>query len=133
MATVWNTPKYDFLATDGLTYTHMNEIGENLEILKRGNYGATTVASAADLAINMDNQVFYITGTTNVSRIRYTDGTDSRANGNIIFCITASSFNFQTGGSSSGQYHPIGSAISTSSNRAYCFVVFNSLWYPIVF
>lgn len=133
MATVWNTPKYDFLITDGLTNSHMNDIGENQEILHRGNSGITSVTMASDLGINMQSHTFYVTGGagTTLNRIRYTDGTDSRIDGNVIFIIFAQNITIAPGSATSGQYYGLdGTQIITTvgANDAVGFVLYNTKW-----
>lgn len=134
----WNTPKYDFLATDGYTNTHANNVGENQAILHRGNSGIITVTMANDLNISMDNQCFYANGAaaTDLYRIRYTDGTTTRLYGNIIFIVFQNSQDIYMGSATSGQYYGIsgngGSAISALAGDAYGFILMSTNKWHII-
>lgn len=122
----WNTPKYDFLATDGYTNTHANNVGENQYILHQGNSGITTVTMANDLGINMQNQSFYASGaaSTDLYRIRYTDGTYTRLPGNIIFIVFQNGQGISTSYGTSGDYYGIaGSAFTCSADDCVGFVL----------
>lgn len=126
----WNTPKYDFVATDGYTYTHANNVGENQYILHQGNSGVTTVTFAGDLGINMQHHCFYVSGAGTINRIRYTDGTDTRLPGNVIFLICNSIVTLQTGSGTSGQYYGLlGQTTTCVADEAYCLILYGTKWH----
>lgn len=131
----WNTPKYDFLTTDGFTATHANNVGENQYILHQGNSGIATVTMANDLGINMQNQCFYASGAgaTDLYRIRYTDGTDTRLIGNIIFIVFENGQGISTSYGTSGNYYGIaGSTFTCAAGDAVGFVLASdSKWHII--
>lgn len=81
----WTTPKIDWTPLDGIIDDDLNEIGENLNVLHKGN-GQTAlaeIASANNLDINETDDTFLITGTTSVYFIKST----GRQPGNRIHLI----------------------------------------------
>jgi hypothetical protein len=104
MSDYWQDPTDTFIATDGYSYADANIVGSNLKVLHRGNgYLSTDTSlidctSSGDADIDMDNQAFSFNG-ANLYSIRYTDGIDSRAIGNIIYIkfIQATTVNNDSG------------------------------------
>ena len=106
----WNTPVTTFSATDGLTNTHMNEIGENLGILHSGNgqNSVSNLAIAENLPIGVTDHFCYVsTGASYIWRLQYTDGTTTRLNGNIFWIYFANGTTVGSGHGTSGNYYEI--------------------------
>ena len=111
MAYTWWTPKYDFIATDGLTNNHMNAIGENIATLHSGN-GQNSVSNltvAADLPIGVTEQFFYVgtTGGSYIWRLQFTDGTTTRINGNTVWIYFSIATTLGSGHGTSGNYYQV--------------------------
>lgn len=140
MAFEWNTPKTDFVATDGLTFGHMNDIGENLKTLHSGGgnetaLATTTINSSNQLEIDMVHQVFELnlagSSSTNLQYIQYTDGTTTRLPGNTIIVIFDSSYTVNDGTSPSGNFKSIdatGSTLNPTNGYAMLFVYTGTIW-----
>lgn len=140
MAHTWNTPKNDFLVTDGLTNSHMNDIGENLATLHSGNgvSSITTGTIASDFNINSTDHIFdTASGTGPILRIRYTDGTISRLPGCIIWIIFNTTSSIDCTGTTSGDYAKIThrncpGPITILANTVAGFAYYNNAWYVII-
>lgn len=68
----WNTPKTDWAVPDIVQTTDMNEIGENIAVLHKGNEQNSiyNIVSANALALPNDtDQLFIVTGNTSITFI----------------------------------------------------------------
>lgn len=143
MAFDWYTPKVDWVATDGLDYADMNQIGENLRTLHSGGGNETalptaTVTASNQLEIDMVHNVFELnsggSSSSNIQYIQYTDGTTTRLPGNAIILVFDSSYSINDGTSPSGNYKSIdatGNTLNPTDGYAMMFVYTGTIWCAI--
>lgn len=129
-------PKYDFAATDGLTNTHVNVFGEDIATIHGTSSYASTIASANDLAITLTENVYYVTGTTQINRLYWSDGTTSRANGCKVYLIFDGSVQIGIGTTGDTNYAGIRTRGSTTFSMSQYgvlgFVFYGAWWYTML-
>lgn len=141
----YTSGKDDWAVPDIVQTTDMNEIGANLNTLIFGG-GQSAVpqpTAANDLDLNMTYSFQVVLGTTTIQRMRYTDGTNTREDGNIITLFFNNALTIPTTGfTTDSTYAPIAAStgITQLNVNAYDIIQFillgsstplASVWYPI--
>ena len=131
----WNYDiKDDFVATDGLTHTHVNEMAENIQHLF-GQGAPTGLAIANSYPIGTENTLFYTqSGATYIDRLQFTDGVDTRPYGNIIWIVFAVPTTINRGSSISGNYKGIdmtNPSVAAATSSVYGFIHMPTYWFML--
>lgn len=141
----YTSGKDDWAVPDIVQTTDMNEIGANLNTLIFGG-GQSAIpqpTAANDLDLNMTYSFQVVLGTTTIQRMRYTDGTNTREDGNIITLFFNNAVTIPTTGfTTDSTYAPIAAStgITQLNVNAYDIIQFiligsstplTSVWYPI--